>query len=92
VSDARRELPPHDWDDEAHRTAIHTAFDLWFDYYWKSVHGSPTRRAHARREAWRWQVELQRLSGEASQRRAASVTMQEVERQCEETFAALGLS
>jgi hypothetical protein len=85
-------LPPHEWDDEAHRTAIHTAFDLWLSYYWKAVHGTPSKRAGARREAWRWQVELSRLCEDAARRRGRVETMEEVERQCEETFAALGLS
>lgn len=55
-------LPAHDWDDPAHRTAIHTAFELW-SLCWESGD---------RRQAARWKQQLKHLTNDA-QRRALLV-------------------
>jgi hypothetical protein len=52
-------LPPHPWDDDAHRTAILTAFDVWSICYEQGN----------RMQAHRWHMELTRLTRDAERRR-----------------------
>lgn len=56
-------LQPHEWDDEAHHTAIATAFDIWF----------LSHEQGNRVQAHRWQMELQRLTDDARRRRSVAV-------------------
>jgi hypothetical protein len=51
-------LPPHPWDDDVHRTAIHTAFDVWFVF-----HESGDRQSAAR-----WKRRLRVLTTDAKRR------------------------
>lgn len=52
-------LPPHHWDDDVHRTAIHTAFDIWFMAY--------DQRCGA--QTGNWHRKLARLCDEAKHRK-----------------------
>lgn len=52
-------LPPHPWDDERHRAAIHTAFDRWM-----LCHAAGNRH-----QAAQYFRALERLTREASRRR-----------------------
>ena len=54
-------LHPHEWDDDLHRQAIHTAFDIWMTCYM-------TGNANAQQTA-RWRNELRRLTEHAAQRK-----------------------
>lgn len=59
----RMALPPHEWDDEIHHTAIATCFDVWF-----LAHEQGNRV-----QAHRWQTELRRLTDDARQRRPLAI-------------------
>lgn len=58
-------LHAHDWDDDAHRLAIHTAFDIWFACFMSVPQN--------RRQTTHWFKVLRALTERAAERRVLHV-------------------
>lgn len=55
-------MHPHEWDGDAHRLAIHTAFDVWFACFMSTPRNT--------RQVAHWRGVLTNLTAEAARRKA----------------------